>query len=484
MIKKFLIPLFILLVAVQVLHAQQTLKSLTLSVDFNSVAGTPRVVRNGSKQFWVTVWHQQGRSAALVSRIVQSDGTAAAPKVLITDVTSFEGSFDIAYDTVNSTYLLAFENTKGLQVQFYNASFVKTGTAILIEGGISNTTPRLAYDAIGKKFTIFFVSTEDGVSRRVLKSRELDAQGKPLADSRTLATAAAGKQYGPLSVSVNGKTGNMLALILHATTTGSEAAELLGYVARPDGSLLKTVPLRLQPVTVGLNTQADASFADDGTGFAVWSDRTMVKFRKLNAAMGFAGATKSIAGAADANSQFTSLILDSRNNQYLAAWTKASQADSAAFNPATGAVTQAPFSVAASTLTNSRNAASSYDASQGNGLVVWEDSSAPVGTPPSAATKFRIRAAVFVVGGAASSTMVTVGDDFFSPSTVTIATGTTVKWVFSGQSAHTATSTTGVFDSSTPMSSGTFEFRFTTPGTFPYFCRVHGQAMSGTIVVQ
>jgi plastocyanin len=29
----------------------------------------------------------------------------------------------------------------------------------------------------------------------------------------------------------------------------------------------------------------------------------------------------------------------------------------------------------------------------------------------------------------------------------------------------------------------TFSFMFNTAGTFPYFCTVHGQAMTGTVVV-
>ncbi|HSP07478.1 MAG TPA: cupredoxin domain-containing protein [Acidobacteriota bacterium] len=478
MIRKFLVSLFLFFAAVSVLNAQQTLTTLSLSADFNSVAGTPRVVRNGFKHFWVTVWRQQGNPAKLVSRIIQSDGTVAAPKVLISGVSGFEGAFDIMYDTINYTYLLAFETTKGLQVQFYNANFVKTGSPVLIEDGLTNSLPRLAYDETGKRFTIFYVSSKDGVAQRELKSRSLDAQGKPLANADSLATAAAGMHYGSLSVSTNSKSGNMLVLVQHGSTNSNE---LLGYAARPDGSLLKTAPLRLQPATVGLNTMADASFASDGSGFALWSDRTAVKFRKLSATMGFAGATKSIAGAADGNSQATSLVLDSRNGQYLPVWTKANQAVSAAFNLATGAVIKAPFNVAASALTNSRNAATSYDPSQGNALVVWEDSSAPAGAAASGAT-FRVRAAIFFLAGTTSSASVTVGDNFFSPSTLTVQSGTTVQWVFSGRNPHTVTSSTGVFDSP-QMTSGNFEFRFATPGTFNYFCRVHGQAMSGTITV-
>ncbi|MBI3542895.1 MAG: cupredoxin domain-containing protein, partial [Deltaproteobacteria bacterium] len=62
--------------------------------------------------------------------------------------------------------------------------------------------------------------------------------------------------------------------------------------------------------------------------------------------------------------------------------------------------------------------------------------------------------------------------------------GTTVMWVNSDSMPHTATATDGSFDSGTIAPGGNFMFTFNTPGTFPYFCSIHGaQSMSGTIVV-
>lgn len=479
MIRKFLLPILILVTVVTMAQAQTTLKTLSLSSDFSAVAGTPRVVRNGFKHFWVAVWRQQGNPAKLVSRIIQSDGTTGGPKVLASGVTGFENAFDIAYDTINYTYLLAFETSKGLQVQFFNSSFAKSGQPVLIEGGLSDTNPRLAYDPVGKKFTIFYLASQDAISRRILKSRSLDAQGKPLADAKTLASAGTGKTYGPMSVSINAKNGSLLVLIMHNTAS---AGELLGFAVKADGSLLKTAPLRLQPNTPGLNANADAGFNDDGSGFAMWADRTSVKFRKMNAALGFAGPTKALAGAADTNSQETTIVVDTRNSQLLPVWAKGNQVVSASLSPVTGALNKPVFTVAPSALSNSRNAVTSYDPTQGNALAVWEDSSAPA-PGASADTKFRIRAAIFVLAVAAPPTTISVGDNFFSPAQMTVPTGTTVKWTFDGNNQHTVSSSTGAFESGTQGHGATFEFRFTSAGTFNYFCRVHGQAMSGSITV-
>jgi plastocyanin len=81
----------------------------------------------------------------------------------------------------------------------------------------------------------------------------------------------------------------------------------------------------------------------------------------------------------------------------------------------------------------------------------------------------------------------------FSPSSVTIPVGGTVRWRNSGSVTHTVTSGTSsmasanpgaLFDHNPLAPGGTFEFTFTTAGTQPYFCRFHeAMGMKGTVVV-
>lgn len=84
-------------------------------------------------------------------------------------------------------------------------------------------------------------------------------------------------------------------------------------------------------------------------------------------------------------------------------------------------------------------------------------------------------------GGSAG---VTVGNNFFSPATLSVATGATVTWTWAmGDTLHTVT-----FDDnapgSSPQSSGTFQRTFTTAGTYSYFCSIHGKnVMSGSVTV-
>jgi plastocyanin len=83
---------------------------------------------------------------------------------------------------------------------------------------------------------------------------------------------------------------------------------------------------------------------------------------------------------------------------------------------------------------------------------------------------------------------VTAGDNFFQPQSLTVSAGTTVVWTSTGALPHTVTSDTGAFDSGTLNNGGTFQFTFSQPGTYPYYCEFHGTSggvgMAGTIVVQ
>jgi plastocyanin len=81
------------------------------------------------------------------------------------------------------------------------------------------------------------------------------------------------------------------------------------------------------------------------------------------------------------------------------------------------------------------------------------------------------------------------GGNRFEPANVTIAAGTTVNWTWIG-GIHDVTSagTPGFTGSGTPVTAPhSFSQTFTTPGTYVFYCTVHGtpsSGMRGTIVVQ
>jgi plastocyanin len=84
---------------------------------------------------------------------------------------------------------------------------------------------------------------------------------------------------------------------------------------------------------------------------------------------------------------------------------------------------------------------------------------------------------------AAASALVSVGDNFYSPRTVSIAVGDTVTWRNNGQAQHSATATNGSFDTGVFGAGQSRSHTFTTAGTFSYFCTIHGSAQSGTVRV-
>ena len=86
-----------------------------------------------------------------------------------------------------------------------------------------------------------------------------------------------------------------------------------------------------------------------------------------------------------------------------------------------------------------------------------------------------------------SAVGVSVEDDFFTQPNITVNKGTVVVWTWNGRHDHSVTSgnagaPSGLFDSGI-KNSGTFSFTFNNTGTFPYFCRVHGAMMTGTVTV-
>jgi plastocyanin len=71
----------------------------------------------------------------------------------------------------------------------------------------------------------------------------------------------------------------------------------------------------------------------------------------------------------------------------------------------------------------------------------------------------------------------------FTPDTITISPGTTVKWTNQDATEHTVTADDGSFDSDQLKQGQSFTFTFTNAGTFSYSCSNHPN-MKGKVVVQ
>ena len=89
--------------------------------------------------------------------------------------------------------------------------------------------------------------------------------------------------------------------------------------------------------------------------------------------------------------------------------------------------------------------------------------------------------------GAGEVTEVTLSNFAFSPASVTVDRGTTIRWRNSTSTFHTVTPDGHqVFaEWQTNTQGQTFEVRFDSPGTYRYFCSPHRDlGMTGMIVVR
>jgi plastocyanin len=92
-------------------------------------------------------------------------------------------------------------------------------------------------------------------------------------------------------------------------------------------------------------------------------------------------------------------------------------------------------------------------------------------------------AGVLAAQAFAATKRVTIKDNFFSTSKVTVKKGGRVTWRWSGtNNPHNVTSS-GHFHSAT-KSSGTYSKRFTKKGTFTVICTVHPSQMRMKVVVK
>jgi plastocyanin len=84
---------------------------------------------------------------------------------------------------------------------------------------------------------------------------------------------------------------------------------------------------------------------------------------------------------------------------------------------------------------------------------------------------------------AAASGTVAIADFSFSPATITINAGDTVTWTNNGPTPHSATSSSGSFDTGIFPAGQSRSHTFSEAGTYPYICTPHPN-MRGTVVVQ
>ena len=87
--------------------------------------------------------------------------------------------------------------------------------------------------------------------------------------------------------------------------------------------------------------------------------------------------------------------------------------------------------------------------------------------------------------GALDTASVIIFDNGYNPTSVHVAPGGTVTWVWTGNNAHGVTFDDGTIAASTIQTVGIYTVRFPRAGSFSFFCTVHGRTVeSGTVTVE
>ena len=82
-----------------------------------------------------------------------------------------------------------------------------------------------------------------------------------------------------------------------------------------------------------------------------------------------------------------------------------------------------------------------------------------------------------------ATNVVTIDNFTFSPKEITVAVGTTVKWVNHDDIPHTVVEKNTTFRSKALDTDDSYSFTFASAGSFDYFCGLHPH-MVGKIIVQ
>jgi len=120
-----------------------------------------------------------------------------------------------------------------------------------------------------------------------------------------------------------------------------------------------------------------------------------------------------------------------------------------------------------------------------SGVITVGDGGSAQAAPPTAPPAPTATAAPPPAPAAVS---VSMKDFEFGPKEIKVKAGTTITWKNDGAAPHSATAVDKSFDTAIFQPGESKSAKFDTPGTFKYYCLLHGTAdgngMVGTVVVE
>ena len=116
-------------------------------------------------------------------------------------------------------------------------------------------------------------------------------------------------------------------------------------------------------------------------------------------------------------------------------------------------------------------------------LALAACSTASTAAPPaSSGAPAASSAAPSSAGGGGGAGAVTIIDNAFQPTTLSVKVGDTVTWTDTGSNPHTVTFDQGGQTSDTLSTGKTYSQKFDTAGSFTYHCKIHS-SMTATVTV-
>lgn len=84
---------------------------------------------------------------------------------------------------------------------------------------------------------------------------------------------------------------------------------------------------------------------------------------------------------------------------------------------------------------------------------------------------------------ASAETAIKIDNFTFTPATITVSVGSTIRWTNRDDIPHNVVSEDKSFKSKAMDTDEQFSYTFTKPGTYNYFCSIHPK-MTGKIIVE
>ena len=293
----------------------------------------PIALRNTNKNEWLVIWTEASNGKLRTyGRLASNNGDLSSSKKLkeYKPLPLFTTPMDALYDPDHDIYMLLLNTSNGVLAQAFQPTLARKGTAKNLSAQFKPLEfffPQIEYVTDTRIFNVYGGTTEKGCVNcaQDVVTFNTDETGKVISAPGQIVTGVI-RSILELDATQNPVTKDTLLLI-----RGGNDPDLVAYVAKPDGTLLKNVALKISPNNPSAQSiRGSAAFDLSGAGIISWtllssSDRSQqTKFRGVKANQTQLGKTKKLAkGGFPPDFSFyqaTAIVFDELHNEYVIIW--------------------------------------------------------------------------------------------------------------------------------------------------------------------